>query len=78
MGGRSYTVWKSGNYIAFVPSTNFTSASMDLLAFFKWIMSKGWVSGSATLGQVDYGVELVSTGGVPATFTFSDFAVNAS
>jgi hypothetical protein len=51
---------------------------MDLLAFFKWIMSKGWVSGSATLGQVDYGVELVSTGGVPATFTFSDFAVNAS
>jgi hypothetical protein len=79
MGGRSYTVWKTtGNYIAFVPSTNFTSASMDLLAFFKWLMSKGWITDSATLGQVDYGVELVSTGGVPATFTFSDFSVNAS
>jgi hypothetical protein len=79
MGGRSYTVWKTtGNYIAFVPSANFTSASMDLLAFFKWIMSKGWITNSATLGQVDYGVELVSTGGVPATFTFSNFSVNAS
>ena len=78
MGGRSYTVWKTGNYIAFVPSANFTSASMDLLAFFKWIMSKGWIADSATLGQVDYGVELVSTNGTPATFTFSNFAVNAS
>jgi hypothetical protein len=32
----------------------------------------------ATLGQVDYGVELVSTNGVPATFTFSNFSVNAN
>ena len=79
MDGRSYTVWKTtGNYIAFVPSTNFTSASMDLLAFFRWIMSKGWISGGATLGQVDYGVELVSTNGAPASFTFGNFSVNAS
>ncbi len=78
MGGRSYTVWKTGNYIAFVPGANFTSGTMDLLAFFKWIMSKGWIAGSATLGQVDYGVELVSTNGAPATFAFSNFAVNAS
>lgn len=79
LDGRTYTVWKTtGNYIAFVPSANFTSASMDLLAFFKWIMSKGWLSGSATLGQVDYGVELVSTNGAPATFTISNFSVNAS
>jgi hypothetical protein len=27
---------------------------------------------------VDYGVELVSTNGVPATFSFSNFTVNAS
>jgi hypothetical protein len=78
VGGRSYTVWKTGNYIAFVPGANFTSGTMDLLAFFKWIMSKGWIAGSATLGQVDYGVELVSTNGAPATFAFSNFAVNAS
>lgn len=33
---------------------------------------------NSTLGQVDYGVELVSTNGVPQTFTFSNFTVNAS
>jgi Glycosyl hydrolase family 12 len=77
--GRSYTVYKTtGNYIAFVADSNFTSGTMDLLAFFKWLMTKGLISGSSTLGAVDYGVELVSTNGAPATFTFSNFAVNAS
>jgi len=79
MGGRSYTVWRTGNYIAFVPGANFTfrddgTCSPSSSGF----MSKGWIAGSATLGQVDYGVELVSTNGAPATFAFSNFAVNAS
>ena len=79
IGGRSYAVWKTtGNYIAFVASANFTSGSVDLLAFFTELMSKGWIASSATLAQVDYGVELVSTNGAPATFTFSNFSVNAS
>jgi hypothetical protein len=77
--GRSYAVWKTtGNYIAFVASTNFTSGSMNLKDFFQWLMAKGWIGQNATLGQVDYGAELVSTNGVPATFTFSNFSVNAS
>jgi hypothetical protein len=76
--GRSYTVWRNGTYIAFVASANFTSGTMDLLAFFKWIMAKGWIPGNSTLGQVCYGAELVSTNGVPATFSFSDFSVTAS
>lgn len=78
IGGRTYTVWKTtGNYIAFVADSNFSSATMNLLDFFKWLMSKGWLANNATLGQVDYGAELVSTNGVPATFTFSNFSVNA-
>lgn len=76
--GRSYAVWKTtGNYIAFVPSANFTSGTVNLLEFFQWLMTKGWIPGTSTLGQVDYGVELVSTNGAPATFTFSNFSVNA-
>jgi len=79
LDGRSWTVWKtSGNYIAFVANSNFTSGTMNLLAFFQWITGQGWIPGNSTLGQVDYGVELVSTNSVPATFTFSDFSVNAS
>jgi hypothetical protein len=76
--GRSYTVWRTGTYIAFVANANFTSGTMNLLEFFKWLMSKGWIPGSSTLGQVCYGVELVSTNGAPATFSFSNFSVTAS
>jgi hypothetical protein len=76
--GRSYTVWKSGSYIAFVADTNFTAGTVNLLAIFKWIIAQGWIPATSTLGQVDYGAEVVSTNNVPATFTFSNFAVNAS
>ena len=77
--GRSWTVWKSqGNHIAFVASSNFTSGTMNLLAFFQWTMAQGWIPRTTTLGQVDYGVEVVTTNGVPAVFSFSDFSVNAS
>jgi hypothetical protein len=78
LDGRSWAVWKAGSYIAFVASSNFTSGTMNLLTFFQWIMGQGWIPGNSTLGQVDYGVELVSTNGVPATFSFSNFSVSAS
>ncbi len=76
--GRSYTVWRKGSYIAFVASSNFTSGTMNLLGFFTWVMAKGWMPANSTLSAVDYGVELVSTNNVPATFRFSDFSVTAS
>jgi hypothetical protein len=76
--GRTYAVWKSGSYIAFVAAANFSSGTMNLLEFFNWIIAKGWITASATLGQVDYGAELVSTNNVPRTFAFSGFAVNVS
>jgi hypothetical protein len=76
--GRSYTVWRGGSYIAFAANSNFTSGTMNLLEFFKWLMTKGWIPGNSTLAQVCYGVELVSTNGAPATFSFSNFSVTAS
>jgi Glycosyl hydrolase family 12 len=77
-GGRTYKVYRGGNYIAFVADSNFTSGTVNLLSIFDWIMSKGWIGSGSTLGQVDYGAELVSTGGSPATFRFTDFSVSAS
>jgi hypothetical protein len=78
LDGRAYTVWKSGSYIAFVANTNFTAGTMNLLGFFQWVIGKGWMPADSTLSQVCYGAELVSTNGVPATFTFSNFSVSAS
>jgi Glycosyl hydrolase family 12 len=78
LDGRSWAVWREGTYIAFVATSNFTSGTMNLLTFFQWIISQGWMPSNSTLGQVDYGAELVSTNNVPSTFTFSNFSVNAS
>jgi len=77
-GGRSYKVWKSGSYIAFVADSNFTSGTVNLLQIFNWIMARGWIPASSTVGQIDYGAELVSTNSAPATFSFSNFSISTS
>jgi glycosyl hydrolase family 12 len=77
-GGRTYKVWKNGNYIAFVPDHNFTAGSMDLLEFFNWVIAKGWMPATSTLGQIDYGAEIVSTNSAPATFRFTNFSISTS
>jgi hypothetical protein len=76
--GQSYQVYKSGSYIAFVETTNVTSGTLDLAAFFTHIAAKGWIPTGSTLGAIDYGVELVSTGGSAATFAVSAFTLTAN
>jgi hypothetical protein len=78
LDGRTYTVWRQGSYIAFVAGTNVSSGTVNLLGIFDWIMAKGWIPSTSTLGQIDYGAEIVSTGGSPATFSFTDFSVSTS
>jgi hypothetical protein len=79
LGGRTYDVWKSGGsqtYIAFVPTAKMTAGTIDLLEIFTWIISKNWIPSSSTIGQICFGVEIVSTNGTNVTFTFSDFSIN--
>jgi len=80
LGSRTYKVWKTSDshYIALVPTRVVTAGSIDLLEIFKWLMSKGWLPTGSTLGQIDYGVEIVSTGGRNATFSFTDFSITDS
>jgi hypothetical protein len=79
--GCSYTAWRGnrengGAYMAFVAKSGFASGTMNLMAFFQWVIAQGWVPADPTLNQVDYGVEISSTDNAPATFSFSDFSVN--
>ncbi len=76
--GQSYNVYKTGSYIAFVQSTNVTSGTVNLLWFFNHIIEKGWIPATSTVGAIDYGVELVSTGGADATFEVNDFSLTTS
>jgi hypothetical protein len=87
LGGRTYQVWKysgntggpfEGGYLAFVAEPAFTSGTLNLRTFFDYAMSQGDIAANSTLGQIDYGVELVSTDSAPATFRFSDFSVTTS
>jgi hypothetical protein len=79
-GGRTYDVWKTSNnqYIAFVPTTVFTSGTVDLLEILKWTISQGWLPANSTLGQICFGVEIVSTNGANATFYFTDFSITSN
>ncbi len=76
--GQSYQVYKSGSYIAFVETTNVTSGTVNLLEFFNHLIAKGWIPSTSTLGAIDYGVELVSTGGMDATFVVNGFSLTAN
>jgi len=78
LGGRSYDVYKGNGYIAFKATTPFSSGTVDLLGIFKWITSQGWISSSATLGQIDYGIEFVSTNNQNATFKVTNFSITTN
>jgi Glycosyl hydrolase family 12 len=80
LSGITWDVWASGNnsYLAFVPKSPLASGSLDLKAMIDYLVGKGRVPANSTLGQVCFGVEIVSTDGKPATFNFTDFSVTSS
>src|SRR5205814_10410301 len=73
--GASYDVHRAGSYIAFVATKNVTSGTVHLLSFFQHLISKGWIPDTSTIGQIDYGVELVSTNGMDARCELNAFTL---
>jgi hypothetical protein len=78
--GHTYDVYRTGDgsYIALVATANFTSGTIDLLQVFQYLVGKTWITASAPLSQIDFGVEVVDTAGAPATYTFTDFSITAN
>jgi hypothetical protein len=77
LSGITWDVWAtSGNgYLAFVPRQALASGSLDLKAMLDYLIQQGRVPATSTLGQICYGVEVVSTNAAPATFKFLDFSI---
>ena len=79
LGGHTWDVYaRSGNgYLAFVPANGarLTSGTIDLKAMLNYLVSKGRVASNATVDQICYGVEIVDTGGAPATWKFTNFSI---
>jgi hypothetical protein len=80
LSGISWDVWAAGDngYLAFVPRGTLPSGALDLKAMIDYLVAEGRVPANSTLGQVCFGVEVVSTGGTPASFRFTDFSVTSS
>ena len=77
--GHTYDVYRSlppYQYIAFVDRSNNLSGNVNLLSFFKYVISRGWMPSSSTLYQICNGVELVSTNSKPEKFTINNFSIN--
>ena len=77
LGGKTWTLWaSSGNSIlTFVPSADMSSGTVNIRAMLDYLLSHGRVPSNSTLGQICYGVEVVSTNGSPGTFHFTGFSV---
>jgi hypothetical protein len=80
LGGRTYDVWRTvdGFWVGLVSTANFTSGTLDLLEIFNWTIAQGWLPSNSTLDQIDFGVEIVSTGAASATYVFSDFSISTN
>ncbi|KHL11178.1 glycosyl hydrolase family 12 [Mumia flava] len=79
IGGRSWTVWatsrRDSSYIAYVPKRNYRKGTTKVLATIRDAKRRGLLSPRVTVGQVGYGFEIVSTGGVTRTFKMDRFTM---
>ncbi len=73
-GGFTYDVWHTDGYTAYVSQVTQKAGTMPLASFFKDMVDRGWAP-KATTWQVDYGVEVVSTGNAKKRFSFTDFSI---
>ena len=77
--GHTYEVYHSPppyQYIAFVDRRNSLSGRLNLLDFFRYAISRGWMRSSAGLYQICKGVELVSTNSRAEKFTINNFSIS--
>lgn len=77
--GRTWKLFATpdNRYLAFVPDHPITKGTLNLKRVLGWLVNHGRLSGKSTLGQICYGVEIVSTGGNRAAFKFDAFNVKA-
>jgi hypothetical protein len=80
LSGYKWRVYATGGngYIAFVPTKRLTHGNLNLKRMLTWLVSKGRVQSNATLGQIGFGFEIVSTGGKRARFKVNDFSVTTA
>ena len=78
ISGATWNLYVTGGYMAFVREGNATSGSVDLFAMLKDLEDRGLLTSSATLWQVNFGWEICSTGGQPASFSVTSYSLTST
>ena len=76
LGGTAYNIKKNGSsYIVYKMTTYKNSGTVDLKAIMQDLITRGLIPGNSTVDQVDYGVEIVDSGGANQQFKLINFSV---
>jgi hypothetical protein len=77
IGGQTWTLWATGDnhILSFVAGKDMAAGTVNIRAMLDYLISHARVPANSTLGQIDYGVEIVSTNGAPGTFRFTGFSL---
>ena len=75
LSGITYNIHKSGTYIAYDMPTTMTSGNINILEIIKDMQSRGYISSTATLTAIDYGVEVCNTNSVNTKFEVNNFGI---
>jgi hypothetical protein len=83
-GGQDWTLYQNGGgeliWSLGAPGTfaQQGSGTVDLLALLRWLQNNGHAAAGASIGEIDFGWEICSTGGVHETFTVSNYDLKSS
>jgi hypothetical protein len=79
--GQNFEVYRNGpggpgEELIVSLDSNEQSGTIDILSTLKWLQGKGYLPSGATLTSIDYGWEILSTGGQPETYQLSSFCID--
>lgn len=79
VGGHTWNVYHGGsNVVSFVRTSNTLSGTVDIKAILNWIVARGWISSSGTVGASQFGFEISGTNNTPLTYTCNSFSMTVN
>ncbi|MFJ8538529.1 hypothetical protein [Streptomyces sp. NPDC093591] len=81
LGGHTWNVFRgsngANNVYSFLRTSDSNSGTVDMKPILNWIASKGWMSTSETIGDVQFGYEITSSSG-GLNFNTNNLTVSSS